>query len=66
MGSRKYCQTKPKYGLLQLPSVLDICASTGAPVSLRIVAGGYQADCYKVGGSCILASVLDKGKPAAR
>jgi hypothetical protein len=31
-----------------------------------IVVGGYQADCYKVGGSCILAGVLDKGKPAAR
>jgi hypothetical protein len=24
MGSRQNCQTKPKYGLLQLPSVLDI------------------------------------------
>ena len=32
----------------------------------KILAGGYQADCYKVGASCILASVLDKGKPAAR
>jgi hypothetical protein len=31
-----------------------------------IVVGGYQDDCYKVLDSCILASVLDKGKLAAR
>ena len=31
-----------------------------------IMAGDYQADCYKVRASFILASVLDKGEPAAR
>jgi hypothetical protein len=31
-----------------------------------ILAGGHQADCYKLLPSCILASVLDKGQPAAR
>ncbi len=33
---------------------------------LSIMAGDYQADCYKLLSSCILASVLDKGEPAAR
>ena len=42
------------------------CCFTGTLISLVIVAGGYQDDCYKVRGSCILASVLDKGKLAAR
>ena len=31
-----------------------------------IVVSGYRDDCYKVHDSCILASVLDKGKPTAR
>jgi hypothetical protein len=31
-----------------------------------ILTGGYHTDCYKVRDSCILASGLDKGGPAAR
>jgi hypothetical protein len=31
-----------------------------------IVAGGYQADCYKLHLSCILTGVLDRSEPAAR
>jgi hypothetical protein len=34
--------------------------------SSSILAGDYQADCYKLYLSCILTSVLDKGEPAAR